>query len=95
MSHEEKPKQYFLNRYTCEFHIGRLSDDDIHVIEYSAYQALLEIIKTKREALELLFNNYENHEANPYCDLGVNSEILIKAREALSKTDDALKGLGL
>ena len=94
MSHEEKPKQYFLNRYTCEFHIGRLSDDDIHVIEHSAYQALLEIIKIQSKSLKYYAN--ESFDSVCFLDHATCEEEYGKdAREALSKTDDALKGLGL
>lgn len=33
-------REFWINKYTCEFHIGRLSEDDIHVIEYRAVEQL-------------------------------------------------------
>lgn len=44
-------KQYWLNKYTCEYHLGKLVDADIHVIEYKAYEKLESALKRANAAL--------------------------------------------
>lgn len=50
-----KPRVWWLNKHTCEFHIEKLSDDDIHVIEFSAYEqalARISILKSRASQFE-------------------------------------------
>lgn len=61
MSKIKKYTEFYLNKYTCEFHIGKLSDDDIHVIEYAAFEhaatkceeAQSELLSCRKELEEL------------------------------------------
>ena len=123
MSHEEKLREFWI--YMGDNKIGEHDSVDtspligtpnqIHVIEYSAYQALLEIIKTQREALEFYGdekNQVHISEVVAQEDDCVGTFVVnefnhtkdvnnfgffqgLKARAALSKTDEALKKLGL
>lgn len=65
MSHEEKPREFYLSTVDLDFDLNCKKvlaceyphkDYDLtlftKVIEYSAYQALLEIIRAQRDALK-------------------------------------------
>lgn len=45
-------KKFWLNKYTGEYHLGKLGDADIHVIEYSAYDKLESALKRVKEVVK-------------------------------------------
>lgn len=96
MTQDKKPREFWLNKYTCEFHIGKLSDDDIHVIEYTAYESLLSIIKRQQVALELYAKAYLYQSGG----MAGNNPLILDdygtvSRATLAATKEELKKLGL
>ena len=80
----DKAREFWLNKYTCEFHIGRLSEDDIHVIEYTAYEQLEQKVKELELKLEY-HNKIVDHNIDLNVKLAAQERVIEKQAQELDK----------